>query len=100
MKPALPAPWRSLGRLVSILVAVSPFVAAASEAPSGPLPKEPLPSNSKLYHAWAGGVDPRPYLKSIADDPSSDKLLLKWTGLGAPYSIQGAASAGAPFCAM
>lgn len=97
MKPAFPFAWRSLGRLALFLAAAAPLAVPASEAPAGPLPKEPLPANSKLYHAWQGGVDPRPFLKSVQDDPSSDKLLLKWTGVTAPYAVQGAPSVNGPW---
>jgi len=100
MKPALPAPWRSFGRLVSILAAVAPLAVAASEAPAGPLPTEPLPANSKLYHAWAGGVDPHPYLKSVKEDSASDNLLLQWTGLSGPYVVQGASNVAGPWTAV
>lgn len=79
--------WAALAALLG-----TSFTLRAAEATNVPN-KEPLPANSKVFHPWAGGVDPRPVMKSIKDDPASDKVLLQWGGLGGgSFTVQGSAS--------
>ncbi len=88
MTPSRPASSSSLRRAALLLALVAPLAASASEAPSGSH-SEPLPSDSKVFHPWAGGVDPRPYLKHVTRTnlDNAEKLLLHWGGLVTPYTI-------------
>jgi ssDNA-binding Zn-finger/Zn-ribbon topoisomerase 1 len=78
MKPHISAS-RHLVKQVALLIAAVAPAAFASEV---------MPTNSKILHPWPGGVDPRPAITSVADDTTSDNLLLKWSGLSGPYRIQ------------
>ncbi len=79
MKPLSPAFRHVSKQIALLLVALAPAAYAVTET---------LPANSVILHPWPGGVDPRPTLRSVADDPASDQLLLKWTSLNGPYQVQ------------
>lgn len=88
MKPIQPAPrpvFRSLGVL---LAALAPCAILASEAPAEGTHQEAMPSDSKVFHPWAGGVDPRPFIQSVAPGDEEGQLLLRWGGLSGPYKVQ------------
>ncbi|MGE3310434.1 MAG: multiheme c-type cytochrome [Limisphaerales bacterium] len=91
-RPSLPGQTRPI-RLALFLAAFAPLLAAASEAPG-----EVLPSDSKVVRPWAGGVDPRPTLRSLKRAEQADQLLLEWIGLAGPYRVQKSdAVAGGPW---
>jgi hypothetical protein len=87
MKPRTTASRPSSTHLALLLAALLPQALCASEAPSGSH-HESLPADSKVLHPWAGGVDPRPTLKSVQRTDQANQLLLKWVGLGGPYKVQ------------
>ncbi len=87
MKPRTTAFRPSSTHLALLLAALLPQALCASEAPSGST-HESLPADSKVLHPWAGGVDPRPTLKSVQRTDQANQLLLKWVGLGGPYKVQ------------
>lgn len=75
-----------------LVAALLPPALFASEAPTGSA-HEVVPSDSKIIHPWAGGVDPRPTLRSVQRTDQANELLLKWVGLGGPYKLQQRATA-------
>jgi len=87
MKPLTTASRPSPTHLAILLAALLPQVLGASEAPTVSH-HESLPADSKVLHPWAGGVDPRPTLKSVQRTDQANQLLLKWVGLGGPYKVQ------------
>lgn len=93
MKPPTTASRLRSTHLALLLAALLPQILCASEAPTGGAPHELLPSDSKVVHPWAGGVDPRPTLQSVQRTDQANELLLKWVGLGGPYKVQQRASA-------
>ncbi len=78
MKSMSPTSRRMTRQVVLLLITLAPAAFAASEK---------LPPNSKVLQPWAGGVDPRPTITSVKDDPAGDNLLLKWSGLSGPYTV-------------
>lgn len=87
MKPKTHKPWFAGPTLGFLLVSILTAPLAASEAPTAAR-VESLPADSKVYHPWAGGVDPRPHLKSVQRTADPAQLLLKWSGIKGPYKVQ------------
>jgi len=82
---------RAAAQLALLLAAFLPQALCASEAP-GLSGHETVPSDSKVVRPWAGGVDPRPTLRSVQRTDQANELLLRWVGTGGPYRVQQRAS--------
>lgn len=94
MKPTLLTPIRLTRRMGLTMVVLAALALSAAEEPeTGPPPREILPADSRLFHPWAGGVDPRPFITAIHGGDQEATLLLQWSGLGGPYKVQRRASA-------